>query len=102
MRHAALEVAQEMLILVFCSADEEAVRIPPVSLSVLYLLLVSGGPSVARADRVVNANEPIVISDDLNNRIHIVHSGSDVPLPAVKTGGSGSRRKAEPRPSPPR
>ncbi len=80
-------MAQDELSFVSGPADEEAVRIPPVYLSVLSLLLVVGGLSVARADRVVNANEPIVISDDMSNRILIVHSGSDVSLPAGATGG---------------
>ncbi len=80
-------MAQNELSFVSGPADEEAVRIRPVYLSVLSLLLVVGGLSVARADRVVNADEPIVISDDLSNRIRIVHSSSDVPLPAEATSG---------------
>ena len=80
-------MAQDELSFVSGPADEEAVRIRPVYLPVLSLLLVVGGPSVARADRVVNANEPIVISDDVSNRILIVHSSSDVSLPTEATGG---------------
>ncbi len=78
-------MAQNELSFVSGPADEEAVRIRPVYLPVLSLVLVLGGLSVARADRVVNANEPIVISDDVSNRIRIVHSSSDVPLPAGAT-----------------
>jgi hypothetical protein len=45
------------------------------------------GIGIARADRVVNANEPVVISDDISNRLRVVQSGADVPLPIEESAG---------------
>ena len=90
-------MAQDELSFASGPADEEAVRIRPVYLPVLSLVLVVGGPSDARADRVVNADEPIVVSDDVSNRIRIVHSSFDVPLPAEATGGE-SPEEGDPAP----
>jgi hypothetical protein len=44
------------------------------------LLLVQLGSATAAADRVVNANEPIIISNDITERTTDVESASDVPV----------------------
>lgn len=50
------------------------------------LLLVQLGPTTAAADRLVNANEPIIISNDITERTTDVNSASDVPVDLVGDG----------------
>ncbi len=70
----------------FRTADEGGVRIRRAHLGLLTLgWALVGPPGAASADRVVNANEPVVVSDDISNRIRIVRSRSELPPP---TGAS--------------
>ena len=53
-------------------------RLATTALVLTLVLLAWLAPSTpARADRVVNANEPIIISNDLQNTLREVTSSSD-------------------------
>ncbi len=41
--------------------------------------LLMSGAGIASADRVVNANQPVVIADDVTNRVTVVESASGGP-----------------------
>jgi hypothetical protein len=75
------------------------------ALVALAFLLPFAAASEARADRVVNANEPVVISNDITNRTTGVRSAEsgvadedDAEAPAVPASPSGDDAVASPAP----
>jgi hypothetical protein len=63
--------------------------------SVVFVFLLANADSV-RADRVVNANEPVVISDDITNLTTSVVSSPGNSSPPASPGSGGNQGTGNP------